>query len=69
MNIGKALKKAKKEGIGIARKNDFPTPAFYILPTNTTERLLLVKTNTGEVIPRWEPSFDDLVKNKWVVYG
>lgn len=69
MNIIEALKKAKKEGRGIARKYELPSPSIYILPTNTTERMLIVNPNTRRVETMWEPSYTDLVKTEWVVYG
>lgn len=68
MNIQDALKMAGING-KIARAYDLEAdPNFYLVPTNRQSRILMY--SDGEQISiRWEPRFDDLVADDWVVIG
>lgn len=66
MNIQEAVKIA---GIGgkVARSSDIEAdPTFYYQITNTLARLIMF-THGEQIGIRYEPSYDDLVANDWVV--
>lgn len=68
MNIQDALKMSGING-KIARARELSTdPSFYLMPTNWQKRILMY--SDGKKMPiKWEPKFDDLVADDWVVIG
>lgn len=68
MNIQDAFKMSGING-KIARARELSTdPSFYLMPTNWQKRILMY--SDGEQMPiKWEPKFDDLVADDWVVIG
>ena len=68
MNIQDALKMAGING-KIARARELSTdPSFYLMPTNRQKRILMYSDGEQMSI-KWEPKFDDLVADDWVVIG
>lgn len=68
MNIQQALKLAGQNG-KIARAFELASdPTFYLVPTNRMSRILMYAD--GEQISIcWEPKFEDLIADDWVVIG
>ena len=65
MKISKATQAANKLGKGMIRKS---CPDVVIFPTNS-QYCCLMAIGKDKVIPRWEPSYDDLVATDWYALG
>lgn len=72
MNIRDAILTAQKKQKGISRKSWTPGES-YILPTNMSTCMIIVpyrdfEKGKSNIIPRWEPTADDLTAEDWFVY-
>lgn len=79
MYLHEAVKKAKKSGRGFTRQSYItkresvkePDNTVWFYPTNSSIGVTIITrfNNEEKIIPRWQPSLDDLIANDWRVYG
>ena len=72
MYINQAIKKAVKRQKGISRESWMPGGST-IMPTNMSVGMMIIPYKDFEhgrsnIIPRWEPTADDLTAEDWFVY-
>lgn len=70
MTIRDAALEAQKTGRGIARKSNGERP-MIIIPTNTPNCCIITDYAARErnLVPRWEPTLDDITATDWYVIG
>lgn len=63
MNIQDAIQAAAKKGRGI-RRQSWREDGPILIPTNTSLCIIL-SISENKIIPRWNPSLDDLSADDW----
>ena len=72
MNIRDAILAAQKQQKGISRESWMPGGST-IMPTNLAVGMMIIPYKDFEhgrsnIIPRWEPTADDLTAEDWFAY-
>ncbi|WP_436409999.1 Thoeris anti-defense Tad2 family protein [Lacticaseibacillus pantheris] len=68
MDIRHAIMAERKTRRGIARRA-WKGTGKSLIPTSGGQGMVVIQVRGNTLIPRWEPSSDDLVANDWFVCG